>query len=151
MTETTPNERTSAPRWWQRVVPVAGLGLAAVAVAAYALPDDQVALSTSRAPQPFVELFLATRADNVCSPDVAQVRFRMQSHLERQRALRYTIALDPAGGGDAARESGKLRLDPGEAKSRWVRLAAPSDSYTVTVSLKDRPETLRVHCPGGRS
>lgn len=133
------------PRWHQRALPVTGLVVVGLAAAALTLPDDEIELSTSRRPQPFVELYLTGSGDQVC--DAERLRFRMQSHLVRQRTVTYQVAVAAAGQPPTTREQGSLRLDPQEAKSVWTEVTAPSASaYTVTVELLGRPELLRVHC-----
>lgn len=144
------NERT---RWWQRVVPVVGLGCLGVAVAAATVPGlaEEIELSTSRQEQSFVELFLTTSADTLCGGEQAHVRFRVQSHLDRPRVLRHAITLDPSRG-PTTRRAVKVRVDPGEAHDAAVRIPTPeAGAYTVTVRLRGRPEVVRVHCPGEAS
>jgi hypothetical protein len=139
------------PRWWQRVVPMTGLAVVG-GVALVTLPGmgDQIDLSTSRQPQPFVELFLTTSGDTVCAKGPALVRFQVQSHLSDRQALTWTASLDPKGPGKTRRATGELTLAPGQSAIRLVRLKAPGDrSHTVTVRLNDRPEMLRIHCRGG--
>jgi hypothetical protein len=147
----TPDKGTRGPRWWERLVPVAGLALALVAGAAFALPglDDELELSTSRQPQPFVELSLSGRPANLCAGGEApRVRFRVTSHLPKHRRIGYTISVTAAGG-EMSREAATLRIGPGQAKSVRKQMVAPAAApYTVTINLRHRPETVRVHCPG---
>jgi len=147
----TPDEGTRAPRWWQRVVPVAGLALALAATAAFALPglDDELQLSTSRHPQPFVELYLSGPPANLCARGEApRVRFGVNSHLQQPRRIGYTISVS-AQGQEVSREAARIRIRPGQARSVRTRVAAPAAApYTVAVNLRHRPETVRVHCPG---
>jgi hypothetical protein len=147
----TPDEGTRAPRWWQRVVPVAGLALAMAATAAFALPglDDQLELSTSRQPQPFVELSLSGPPAKLCAGgEAARVRFRVTSHLQELRRIGYTVSVS-ANGREVSRKAARIRIAPGRARSVRTRTAAPTAApYTVTVNLRHRPETVRVHCAG---
>jgi hypothetical protein len=78
------------------------------------------------------------------------VRFRVVSHLEELRRIGYTIAVTSQGR-EVSRESAKLRIGPGQAKSVWTQVAATDAPYTVTVDLRNRPETVRVHCPGSQA
>jgi hypothetical protein len=148
---TTPDEGTRGPRWWERLVPVAGLALALAAAAAFALPglEDELELSTGRQPQPFVELYLSGRPANVCAGgETARVRFRVRSHLGEPRRIGYTISVT-AKGREVSRRAAKMRIGPGRAKRVRTRVAAPAAApYTVSVNLRHRPETVRVHCPG---
>ncbi len=148
-----PAEQAGSPRWYQRALPVtaiAGLGLAAVALALPGL-DDDIELSTSRQPQPFVELFLSAPPAELCDGgDAPRVRFRVVSHLEELRRIGYTISVTSQGR-EVSREVAKLRIGPGQAKSVWTQVAAPDAPYTVTVDLRNRPETVRVHCPGSQA
>lgn len=153
-TEPDPAEQAEAPRWYQRALPVtalAGLGIAAVALALPGL-DDEIELSTSRQPQPFVELSLSGAPAELCAGgDTPRVRFRVESHLPELRRIGYTITVTTQGR-EVSREGAKLRIGPGQAKSVWTQVAAPAASpYTVSVDLRNRPETVRVHCPGGRA
>jgi hypothetical protein len=134
--------------WWQRAVPVTGFAALAVTGALLMLPEDQVEVSTSRSPQPFVELFLTHQPDKSCDADSATLRFRMVSHLQRTSTLRYRVAVDPAGSAKATvRERGKVRLDPGRTKTVRVDLpATPSGAHDITLRLQQRPEQLRIHC-----
>ena len=144
----------SEPRWWQRALPATVLAGIAATVAVATVPglSDEIKLSTSRTPQPFVELFLGAPTDGACASDQPRLRFRVQSHLLDQQELTGTIAVDPEGAGQTVLTTGTLLIAPGEEKIRDVPIAAPaSGAYTVTLSLTDRPETLRVHCDGGTS
>ena len=141
-------------RWWQRVVPLSGIAVVVLAVAAFALPglDDEIELSTRRSPQPFVELSLANRPAAVCADGSPRVRFGVQSHLDRRRTLRYRVAVDPAGpDGRTVVDRGRLRLAPGRAARVRTAVPAPAGTaYDVTVRLENRPERLRIHCEGSR-
>jgi hypothetical protein len=146
----TPDDGARGPRWWQRVVPVAGLALVMAAVAAFALPglDDELELSTSRQPQPFVELSLSGPPAKLCAGDeAARVRFRVKSHLKERRRIGYIVTVR-AKGREVSRKAARIRVGPGRARSVRTRAAAPAGApYTVTVNLRHRPETVRVHCP----
>ena len=144
----------SEPRWWQRALPATVLAGIAAAVAVATVPGlaDELKLSTSRTPQPFVELVLSSPLDAACTSDQPRIRFRVQSHLLDQEELTGTIAVDPEGAGQTVLTTGTLLIAPGEEKIREVPIEPPaSGAYTVTVSLADRPEMLRVHCDGGTS
>jgi hypothetical protein len=149
--DTTPDEGARGPRWWQRVVPVAGLALVMAAAAAFALPglEDELELSTSRQPQPFVELFLSGPPARLCARgDAPYVRFGVKSHLPELRRIGYTISVR-ATGRVVSRKAARIRIGPGKATSVRTRVTAPAAApYAVTVNLRHRPETVRVHCPG---
>jgi hypothetical protein len=139
-------------RWWQRAVPVTALAvLAAGATVALAGSNDEVRVSTSRQEQPFVELVLLQAPDRVCGKQVARVRFAVVSHLDAPETLRWRVAADPARKGrKTVARTGEVALDPEAARQQRVRVRAPRrGAYDVTVTLADRPETLRVHCEGG--
>lgn len=137
-------------RWWQRAVPVTGLAALALTAGVLALPEQEIELSTSRKPQPFVELFLTGRPHASCAGDPATIRFRVVSHLERARTLRYRVAVDPAGPRQATvHKRGTVRLQPGQTRTRRVELpATPAGGHDLTVRLQQRPEQLRIHCDG---
>ena len=142
-------------RWFQRVVPVTGLVLAVVALAALVLPSvrHQVALSTTRQPQPYVELSFARPTPRaMCGQGKpAQVRFQLVSHLEQRRRLAYRVVVD--GAGTPARTlKGSIPVDPGRSRVVRAPVAAPaSTAYTVAVRLPARHQQILAHCPAGRS
>jgi hypothetical protein len=146
----------SAPRWYTRVLPVTGLLLAVLAVLALVLPAfrHQVALSTSRESQPFVELFLPQSASehaDVCGARNAAVTFIVRSHLDTARKLAYRVE-SLVDGKATATKRGTVRLDPGHARRLHVELPAPATgNHTVTVALPALHQLLRVHCSGAAS
>ncbi|WP_435747067.1 hypothetical protein [Nocardioides sp. SYSU DS0663] len=144
--------RPGPVRWWQRAVPVTGLGAIVLVAAVLTLPEREVELSTSRKPQPFVELFLTSRPDAACAGATATLRFRVVSHLERRRSIRYRVGVDPAGRrAETVRDRGRVRLAPGQARTVRVELPdPPSGAHDLTVRLRQRPELLRIHCTGTR-
>ena len=136
-----------SPRWWQRVVPVTLLAVVAVA-AALSLMDlgDELELSTSRRPQPFLELALTRTPEKACGP---RVGFEVTSHLEESRRIPWTVTVDPSGEERATVVArGAVRLPAGGVRSAVARVVAPPRPYDVVVRLQDRPELLRVHCQG---
>jgi hypothetical protein len=146
-----PEERTS--RWYQRVLPVAGLVVAMTALLALAVPGfrDQVALSATHRPQQYVALSFG-RADDgtvvVCggSPSAVKVTFAVDSHLAERRELDYELSV-----GDTVR-TGTVRVDPGATAevARAVRRPA-GPHFDVTVRLPEVDEQVVAHCPGARS
>lgn len=149
-----------APRWFERVLPMTALGVAAVGIAALLIPGlgDQAALSTSRQPQPYVELYFAhSSAPNgqaVCTAKGAKayVRFVVDSHLEERQAVAYRVVLAPAAkGAKTLREAGSVRVTPGTRAAVTRTFARPRGAYTVSVRLPALDQQLRAHCPGRRS
>lgn len=147
-----PQPDPAGPRWWQRAAPTAVLAVLALTVAALALPEEEIELSTSRKPQPFVELAMTRTAPEVCAGDRARVDFEVTSRLQDAQRLAWTVSTAPLGTTThAAEERGAVRLRPGAARRVSVRMPTPPLPYDVTVRLKDRPELLRVHCRKERS
>ena len=147
-------EDESRPRWFQRVLPVTGLVLAVVALAALVVPSfrEQVALSTTRQPQPFVELSFAgpTPADMCGRGEPARVRFALVSHLEERRRLAYRVVVDPTGA-PARTLKGSIPVGPGRSRVVRAPVSAPDgERYTVTVRLPARHQQIRAHCSAGR-
>lgn len=146
-------------RWHRRVLPVTGLVLALLAVAALVSPGfrDQVALSVTRQPQPFVELWFTQTAQYAeagtrClrDGDSLGVAFTVASHLEEPETLEFQVAVDGAADG-AGTQRGSLDLDPGEARDVRVWVTAPDDrAQTVTVRLPALDQELRARCPEAR-
>ena len=148
-----------APRWFQRVLPVTGLLVALVVLAALVSPAfrDEVALSTSRQSQSYVELYFARSAapngQAVCAGNgkSARVRFVIASHLEERQAVAFRVALDPdAKGKRTHRRVGSVRVTPGAAFEVRKSFARPRRGYTVSVRLPAFDQELRAHCPGRR-
>ncbi len=138
-------ESTPALRWYQRAVPMGGLAAVALAATLYALPDDEVELSTTRQPQEFVELYLATKPQAVCRTHL--LRFQLHSHLEERRTLDYRITVARGGEQQPVDAKGRVRLMPDRSKTVRTEVSAPSRSaYTVTIDLRGRPELIRIHC-----
>jgi hypothetical protein len=155
----TPETPTPAPRWFQRVLPVTGLALALVALAALVVPAfrDQVELSTSRQPEPYVELYFARSAapngQAVCTAQSgkAVVRFVVGSHLPKEQSVAYRVVVDPvAKGVRSSRAAGAVRVAPGSSAAVTKALVRPRKGYTVSVSLPAQGQQLRAHCPGQR-
>jgi hypothetical protein len=149
-TENAPQERSA--RWYQRVLPVSGLVLAAVALAALVLPGfrDQIALSASHETDPYVELYFArTPAGTqlVCTTLAGQadVRFAVTSHLAQEQDLAYDVSV-----GDE-HQTGSVTTKPGETVDIAETLAHPSGPYDVQVHLPDLDQRLQAHCAGRSS
>lgn len=150
-----------APRWFQRVLPVTGLVIAVIVIAALVVPSfrDQVKLSVSRQSQPYVELYFSRTvgpvAQVVCQRrgQAVGVRFVVASHLDQTQAVAYRVAVVPAGKGERAlRKAGSARTFPGKATEVRKAFAVPrSKAYTVAVSLPAFGQQLRARCTGGRS
>lgn len=143
------SERT-AP-WWKRVVPVTGLVLAALALAALVIPGfrDQVALSASHRTDPYVELFFAPDPAGVplvctTSDRQVEVRFAVTSHLADDEGLAYDVSV-----GDE-QQSGRVTTKPGSTTEVAVSLARPSGPYDVRVDLPGLDQRLQAHCPGAK-
>lgn len=154
-------ETPAARRWFQRVLPVTGLALLVVALAALVVPSfrDQVKLSISRQTQPYAELYFARRtgpvAQAVClrQGSTVGVRFVIASHLEKNQAVAYRVTVDPATKGRRAlRKAGSTSTTPDTAREVRTTFALPRrEPYTLTVTLPALHEQLRAHCPGVRS
>jgi hypothetical protein len=150
-------ERAPA-RWFQRVLPVSGLVVLLIALAAVVVPSfrDQLELSLSRQPQPYVELYFARSVpaggQAVCSRSgsTVRVRFVVASHLEHRQAVAYRVVVDPAAKGERTmRKGGSLRTAPGRATGTRTTFALPRrQGYTVSVTLPALHQQVRAHCPG---
>jgi hypothetical protein len=139
------------PRWFQRVLPVTGLVLAVLALAALAIPGfrDQVALSASHRPEPYVELYFARAVDGtqlVCtsSKGAADVRFAIASHLDDTRDLAYVVTVD------GANRKGTTSVEPGKTAVVHETLDHQGP-YDVSVLLPASGDKLSAHCAGGHS
>jgi len=153
-------DRPQRPPWYLRVVPTTALALVVLGLLVLLVPGvrDQVRLSTTRLPGDVVELYFPPRAadgvERACVRHGAHVRvgFVLVSHFERATRLGYRVAFDPdAAGVRTVRRTAGTLAQPGTAKSVAVRLAAPrSGGFTVTVSLLDRAQDIRVHCAAGQ-
>jgi hypothetical protein len=145
-TENAPQERSA--RWYQRVLPVSGLVLAVVALAALVVPGfrDQIALSASHQTDPYVELYFArTTAGTqlVCttSGGKVDVRFAVTSHLAHEQDIAYDVSV----GGE--HNTGTVTVNPGETGEVASSLTRPSGGYDVRVHLPDLDQQLQAHCP----
>ncbi|MCW2773817.1 MAG: hypothetical protein JWN91_2143 [Nocardioides sp.] len=144
------SERT-AP-WWQRVVPVTGLVLVALALAALVVPGfrHQLALSASHRTDPYVELYFArtpagTQLVCTTSGRRADVRFAVTSHLADEQDLAYGVTV-----GDEEK-SGTVTARPGASSVVIESLPRPSGPYDVRVHLPGVDQERQAHCPGARS
>ena len=142
---------SARPRWWQRVLPVTALALALIALAALAVPGfrDQVALSASHEPEPYVELYFARAADGtqlVCTGDKRRVdvRFAITSHLDRASDVAYRVTVD------GVTRTGTTSVEPGRTAAVHEAVAHRG-AYDVSVRLPASGDKLSAHCPGGRS
>jgi hypothetical protein len=140
-------------RWWQRVVPVMVLALVAgTAVLALADSSDEIALSTARQPEEYVELVLTRSPDKLCGSKALRVTFAMTSHLATTQRLGWQVRLDPAGKKPAkVAGKGEVLAPPDVTRGVTLRASAPSKTYDLTVTIPGRPERLRVHCNGASS
>ena len=136
----------TSPRWYQRALPVTGVVLVVLAVAALLVPGlrHQVALSTTREPQPYVELYFSQGRPAAQVACGRQVRFTVVSHLENERRLGYRVT---AGAGPE--KQGTVRLRPGQARQVRVPVSA-GGAHRVTVRLPATDQHLLVHCSGTR-
>ena len=134
------------PRWWQRVLPVTALALALVALAALAVPGfrDQVRLSASHQPEPYVELYFARAADGTQLVCTSQVRFTIASHLDEASDLAYEVTVD------GKTTQGTATVEPGKT-AEVHETAAHQGAYDVSVLLPASGDKLSAHCPGGHS
>jgi hypothetical protein len=157
-----PEQGTPAPRrWFERVLPVTGLALLVIALAALVVPAfrDQVKLSISRQDEPYVELYFARRtgpvAQVVClrRGSTVGVRFVIASHLEKTRRVAYRVTLDPAAKGRRTlHKAGSAGTTPGTPREVRTTFTLPKrEPYTLTVTLPARRQQLRAHCAGARS
>lgn len=151
---TTENERDrTATRWFQRVLPVTGLVLLVLALAALAVPSfrHQVALSASHQPDPYVELFFARTTDGtqvICtsSGGRAEIRFAVTSHLDDEQDLAYAVAVDDK------RKNGSVAVQPGQTAEVTEKVTRPErGEYDVAVWLPGTGQRLMAHCPGASS
>ncbi len=136
-------------RWYQRVLPVTTLVVAAFALAALTVPGfrDQVALSASHRTEPYVELAFprpAVGAPVVCttSTGTPRVEFLLTSHLEGTEELAYRVSVG------RVKERGTVTVEPGETAQVTRFLGRSERPYVVTVRLPSTDQVLRAHCPG---
>ncbi len=144
------------PRWYALAVPVTGLVLAVVAVAALVIPGvrDQVALSLSRQPDPYVELSFTrpgTGPQTLCHREKgsAVVRFVVASHLRGAKPIDYRVGVAPAGGKVHFR-AGKVRVEPGTARAVVTRFAVPAGPYRMAVRLPSSEQQIWMTGGSGR-
>jgi hypothetical protein len=122
--------------------------LALVALAALTLPGfrEQLVLSTSHRPQPYVELYFArtpagTQAVCTSRGGSVRVRFAVTSHLGEERRLDYDVTV----GGRS--KAGSTRVPPGRTAEVTRSFARPPGrGYVVSVRLPDVDQQLRAHC-----
>jgi hypothetical protein len=153
--ETTQDAQPS--RWFQRVLPLTGVVVLVIALAALALPGfrDQVKLSTSRKAQPFVALYFARTPDGgqvVCSRKGQTVRvlFDVESHLEKQQPVAYNVEVRPTKK-KAQSKTGSVQPAPEATTAVSKTFSVPrKDGYTISVSLPALGQQLRAHCSGRR-
>ena len=152
-----PPDARPAPRWYQRALLVTGLGALAIGLAVLAVPGfrEQVELSTSRQPQPYVELYFtrsaAPNGQAVCLAKgrKALVRFVVGSHLATRQAVTYRVTLSPsARGGRTVRKAGSVGVTPDTSTEVVTSFARPRGAYTVSVTLPALDQVLRARCPG---
>lgn len=138
------------PRWWQRVLPVSALLVGLLAVAAVALPGvrDQLALSATHRPEPYVELSLARTDTGVRDACGGVVAFDVTSHLRDDERLAYVVTVV---GRRTVQRTGHVDLAPGQTRPLRTELPRLPGRSVVTVRLRDRDQLLRVHCGGGAS
>jgi hypothetical protein len=155
--EESQTQQVGGPRWFQRALPVTGLVLLLVGLAALFLPAvrDQVAVSTTRQDQPYAELFFTqTRPvdDAMCGrAGKGEVRFTVASHLEKRRTLAYRVVVAPTEG-EQRTTKGTLRIKPGDTRQVRAQLLTPTtQDYTLTVRLPALDQQIRAHCSADRS
>ena len=152
----------AAPRWFQRVLPVTAIAVGLVALATLVVPAfrDQVELSVSRRPQPYVELYFArtpspATAQAVCTRRGSSVRvqFVVASHLQREQTVAWRIAVAPdAKGARVQHRAGSVRTSPATSTEVRKAFTVPRrKGYTVSVRLPALDQQLRARCPGRHS
>jgi hypothetical protein len=149
--------RAQKARWYQRVLPVTGLLIVLVAAAVVAVPGfrHQLALSTSRQPQHYIELYFANThagGQQVCRATRSSVlvRFAVVSHLEHGRRLSYRVTVAPLGKrGPVRRVAGHGVLKPGTTAVVARRLPRPGRGYAVTVRVRQLHRHLYARCGSG--
>lgn len=159
MARSSENARAEPPaRWYQRVVPVCLLVLVVlgIAAAASATVRHQVALSTSREPASYVELYFPpaegaeSRAGCTRQGPRVQVRFVTRSHLQRSQGLAYRVRVDPRGSRGTVRSlAGVVPTSPEKTSTVVRTVQVPRKAaYVVTIVLPglDQQE-LRASCP----
>ncbi len=139
------------------MLPVTLAVVLALAVAGTLLPGfrHQLALSFTRQPVSYVELFFAR--PTAASPQAAcvrkgasvQVRFLVESHLEKRQALGYRVVVDPVARSlPTRRQAASVEVSPGEVVSVTRTFAVPRrEAYVVSVRLPALDQELRGRCP----
>lgn len=137
-----------ATRWWQRVLPVTALLLAATTVAALLLPGvrEQLALSATHRPQQYVELSFSRGASGVVQTCTGTARraltsFTVTSHLDESRDLAFTVTA-----GSVTR-TGTVQVDPDETVVVDRALEDVGRRYVVTVELPELDQQIHARCP----
>ncbi len=153
---TDPSEAVTPAPWYQRAVTVSAVGVGLVGLVALLSPAfrDQIDLSTSRRPDPFVELYFAQSASSpaqaVCTKrgSSVRVRFVVESHLQRREAMPYRLSLDPSEKGlPTQRKKGSADVSPGVPLVVRKSFTLPrGEGYTLSVVLPDLDQGLRAHC-----
>lgn len=158
--QTGPDSATPTSPWFQRVLPTSLLGVLVVALAVLLVPGvrDQVSLSVSHRPEPYVELYFLRPSSGhpvtcVRRGHDVRVGFVIASHLEQTKTIAYRVAVAPTSEASRAlRKKGAVRVDPGNARRvrPWFSLP-PGHPYTVTIRLPAQDQLLRARCPVGSS
>ena len=157
--ETDQTEPQPAVPWYQRVLPVTGVLLLVLAVAAVLVPPfrDQLKLSVSRQSQEYVALYFARPGDAqrqlVClrKGSTVWVRFVVESHLDDRETVKYVVSVAPSGK-KAIRKGGAVPVTPGAPVEEIKKFrVARSQDYAVSVVLPAQKQLIRARCPGGRS
>jgi hypothetical protein len=159
----TPETSTPAPqggsaRWFARVLPVTAIAIVLIGLAALLSPAfrDQVRLSLSRQPQPYVELYFAKSAAGkqpVClrKGGSVRVRFVLESHLAKRQPVAYQVLVNPKSTGlETLHRAGQAVLSPGTPVTLRKSFRLPRGGYTVSVVLADLDQHLRAHCGARR-
>ncbi len=145
----TPEPQESAAPWYQRVLPVTGVVVLVIALAALVVPAfrDQVQASFSRQPDPYVELYFTRTpgpvAQAVCVRRGATVgvRFVIASHLERNQAVAWRAVVDPAGKGKARGKAGTVGTTPGKFVEVKKAFAVPARAPATRSRSRCPPST----------
>lgn len=150
--------RTPAAPWYQRVLPVTGVLLLVLALAAVVPPfRDQLKLSLSRQSQEYVALYFSRPAD--AQPQMTclrkgssvWVRFTIASHLEDRQTAKYVVWVNPEGRSRTLRKSGAVPVTPGAPVEEIKKFRVPrKQDYLVSVVLPGLDQQIRARCPGGR-
>ena len=154
--QTGPDSATPTARWFQRVLPTSVLGVLVLVLAVLLVPGvrQQVTLSTSHRPEPYVELYFAHPAAGhhmACLRRGSTVRvgFVIASHLERRQTVAYRATVKRARHASRVlHKAGTTRVAPGDARTMRPGFALPpGHAYTVTVRLPALHQQLRARCP----